>query len=122
MSVVVGAAGIAKSWAPGFGCLRLADARPPPKIPPPDAKPPASAPPDAKKGGMLLSNAQVATSGAVPQAPTSGAVRGPLTAVAESQGEGIATSGGSSITPGNGQVAVSNDILESSRNLATRHQ
>ena len=70
---------------------------------------------------MLLSNAQVAICGAVPQAPTSGAVRGPLTAVAESQGEGIATSGGSSITPGNGQVAVSNDIVKSSCNLATRH-
>jgi hypothetical protein len=48
--------------------------------------------------GLVLPNAT--TSGAVPQAPTSAAVPGPLTVVVESQGEVIATSGGSSITGG----------------------
>jgi hypothetical protein len=46
--------------------------------------------------GLILPNA--ATSGAVLQAPTSGAVPGPLTAVVESQGEVIAASGGTAIT------------------------
>ena len=46
--------------------------------------------------GLVLPNAT--TNGAVPQAPTSAAVLGPLTAVVESQGEVIPASGGSSIT------------------------
>ena len=48
--------------------------------------------------GLLLPN--TATSGAVPQAPTSAAILAPTAAIVGTEGEVIATSGGSSITGG----------------------